>query len=55
MFRVQHNTTKEIFLMQEATNGIRLYSTVDHSGEGDKTISTEEFKNNFTILEKLED
>lgn len=55
MFRVQHNVTKEIFLMQEATNGVRLYSTVDHSGQGDKTISSKEFEGNFTVLEKLED
>lgn len=55
MFRVENVKTKEIFLMQEADKGVRLYSTTDDSGNGDFTITQEEFDKDYKILEEIED
>lgn len=55
MFRVENVKTKKIFLMQEADMGVRLYSTVDDTGNSDFTITQEEFDKDYVILEELED
>ena len=55
MVKVQKLNTGEIFLMQFATNGVRLYSTTDDTGNSDMTISNEDFNNDFKVLEVLDD
>ena len=55
MLRVQNIKTGEVFLMQLATNGVRLYSTTDDTGNSDVTISNEEFNDNFKVLDVVAD
>lgn len=54
MLRVRHNKTGEMFLMQLATDGVRLYSTTDDTGNSDVTISNEEFNDSYEVLEAVE-
>ncbi|XZH79167.1 hypothetical protein ACSW8S_20065 (plasmid) [Clostridium perfringens] len=53
--KVSNNTTKEESLALIATNGIRLYSSSDNTGNSDTTITNSDFISNYTILGVVSD
>lgn len=50
---IKNNDTNLEELALIAKNGVRIYNVEDSSGEADRTISNEEFLNNYEILGTL--